>query len=163
MKMRHTLAAILANITDNTEAVCQVILLCQLCRHFENVSDNRAVLRSNVFHRLNMFFRYNQDMHRRLRIKVVKRQNLGIFIGFFARYFPICNLTKYTIHADTPFPQTLSVSAKTAFSRIKNARNAESIPVLFPLLNMILYRKSIDSYLSGKADQHCYYSIIESY
>ena len=97
--MGHALARVLAAVVDETEAALHTADLGDLRDLFKDVGHHRAVLRRDIVGPADVLLRDHQHVHRRLRIKVLERQDLVVFIHFIGRDLPVRDFTKNAVHS----------------------------------------------------------------
>lgn len=80
MQVGHGLAAVAADVRHHAIAVAQPFRLCQAANHQEKMPDQRPIDVFDVVDRHDLLLRYDQDVRRRLRLNVAKRQTVFVFM-----------------------------------------------------------------------------------
>lgn len=98
VQMKDGLAAVRIGIYHHTIAVLRKALVTSdLCRCKEEMSEQFAVTAGRLVHGINVPTRYDQQMNRRLRAKVLKSNTLIILENNLRRDPPVGYLTKNAI------------------------------------------------------------------
>ena len=85
MQMRHAFTCVRSAVDHDSIAAGYVQFLCHVARNQQQFAQKCGVLISRLGETRNCFFWYNQDMHWRLRVDVVKRNRVLIFPNDFRR------------------------------------------------------------------------------
>ena len=83
MHMLNALAAVLSAVVYYSVAVFKSQSFCYFGNLLKNMSYNRAVALVNFIRTADMLFWNNEHMYGSLRLEVVKREDLVVFIYFF--------------------------------------------------------------------------------
>src|SRR5262249_17770359 len=104
MQVRHSLAGLLLAVQNEAIAVLQAKLHRQLRRDEMEMTDQVAVGVGQIRVRRNHLARNDQNVHRRLRVDVVKRQAAVIFVDDLGRNLAVDDLLKDVVlrHGASP-------------------------------------------------------------
>ena len=83
VQMAHALAAILSHIGHNPPAAVGFVRLHDFRNHRENVRYDCVVLGGDAVRAVYVLLRDHQNMHRRLRLQIIKGNAEIIFIRLF--------------------------------------------------------------------------------
>ena len=101
MHVVNLLAALFAGVGDQPKTTLGIgihaLLQRQLGHQHHHAAQHGGVLRLGLGQRGNVGFGNDEEMHRRPRVDVVEREQLFVFIDFFAGNFPRDDFAKDAI------------------------------------------------------------------
>ena len=83
MQMLYRLAGIRTTVADHAVAICKAKLLRDFGNHGKDMGNGLCVFLTDTVHGWNMCARNDQNMHRGLRINVMKAKNAIVLIDTF--------------------------------------------------------------------------------
>src|SRR6056297_2461995 len=104
VKVKNSLSGALIGVKYRPVSAFRYILIFRYLRgNKKHVPDKLFVTFFHFIERGEMFFRYNQNMHRRLRIYILEREYFFILVNFFCINFTFYHLAEQTVHMPTSF------------------------------------------------------------
>lgn len=104
----HGLPAKVVAVHHHTEAFLAALLPGQALGGEEDMACQRPVCLGQVLEGGNVPFRDDQEVHRRLRADIVKRDNFLVFVELARGNFPRHDLAEQTVHGRFLRPRVLS-------------------------------------------------------